>query len=221
MPTRYQLHIQRWHNCTACDLCETRQKVVLGRGCVPADVCWIGEAPGKSEDSLGAPFVGKAGHRLDEIVRHAVARFRLCPSCRGLLRLQGEEKYCSRGHRFSATEEEGLPIICAFSNLLACIPWDEEENTKVKSPPVEAVQACSPRLREFMEIADPRLIIAVGKHAEDWLTPGYRHSIKLHRSIPVVRIDHPAYIIRQSTAHQGILTRRAIVTVVAAIDKHL
>jgi len=42
--------------------------VVLARGRVPADILFVGEAPGASEDVVGSPFVGPAGRLLDHIV---------------------------------------------------------------------------------------------------------------------------------------------------------
>lgn len=68
----YQRHVQKWHDCTACQLCERRKKVVLYRGDLPCDVLFIGEGPGQSEDVLGQPFVGPAGKQLDRIIAAAL-----------------------------------------------------------------------------------------------------------------------------------------------------
>jgi DNA polymerase len=51
--------------CRNCALCETRTNVVIGRGCREADILFIGEGPGESEDLQGLPFVGRAGQLLD------------------------------------------------------------------------------------------------------------------------------------------------------------
>lgn len=69
--TPLQRHFKRWENCIACPLCETRKHVVLLRGVAPCDVLFIGEAPGKSEDNLGSPFVGPAGQLLDRIIERS------------------------------------------------------------------------------------------------------------------------------------------------------
>ena len=58
-------HIQDFGSCSACDLHKQRGKMVLARGKLPCNVLFIGEAPGVSEDTLGAPFVGPAGIELD------------------------------------------------------------------------------------------------------------------------------------------------------------
>lgn len=52
--------------CTKCALCETRTKVVFGRGNENAPLLFIGEAPGANEDATGLPFVGAAGKLLDK-----------------------------------------------------------------------------------------------------------------------------------------------------------
>ena len=65
-------HVACWKDCTRCPLSQQRSNIVLARGQVPCDVCIIGEAPGVSEDALGLPFVGPAGHLLDQIIERAL-----------------------------------------------------------------------------------------------------------------------------------------------------
>lgn len=55
-------------SCTRCGLCETRNHVVFGVGPREADVMLIGEGPGEQEDLQGEPFVGPAGHLLDDML---------------------------------------------------------------------------------------------------------------------------------------------------------
>ena len=52
---------QMWKNCTRCDLHKHRSRVVLGKGPKNADIFLIGQAPGKTEDKLGKPFVNLTG----------------------------------------------------------------------------------------------------------------------------------------------------------------
>ena len=54
--------------CTRCGLCETRTNVVFGVGKRNADVMFVGEGPGEQEDLQGEPFVGAAGHLLDDMM---------------------------------------------------------------------------------------------------------------------------------------------------------
>ncbi len=55
--------------CVRCpQLAETRRTVVFGAGDADADLMFIGEAPGATEDELGRPFVGRAGKLLDRLL---------------------------------------------------------------------------------------------------------------------------------------------------------
>ncbi|UJA20414.1 uracil-DNA glycosylase [Thermoleophilia bacterium SCSIO 60948] len=54
--------------CTRCELSETRTKVVFGSGNADADLMFVGEGPGKSEDEQGLPFVGRAGQLLGQLL---------------------------------------------------------------------------------------------------------------------------------------------------------
>lgn len=61
--------------CTSCDLCKTRTNAVPGKGSHTAKVIFIGEAPGRTEDSRGEPFVGSAGKKLtDALTKNGIAR---------------------------------------------------------------------------------------------------------------------------------------------------
>lgn len=51
--------------------CETATRMVPGEGNADAAVVFVGEAPGKTEDELGRPFVGRAGKLLDELLAEA------------------------------------------------------------------------------------------------------------------------------------------------------
>jgi DNA polymerase len=57
--------------CTACDLYKGTKNGVPGAGNAHAEVMLIGEAPGFNEDRQGLPFVGAAGHFLDELLAEA------------------------------------------------------------------------------------------------------------------------------------------------------
>jgi DNA polymerase len=45
------------------------QAVVISRGNPKANLMLIGEAPGAQEDAQGAPFVGRSGRALDQLLR--------------------------------------------------------------------------------------------------------------------------------------------------------
>ena len=54
--------------CQKCELCKTRNNVVVGVGSEKAEVMFIGEGPGENEDLQGEPFVGRAGKLLDKML---------------------------------------------------------------------------------------------------------------------------------------------------------
>jgi DNA polymerase len=55
--------------CARCpELAATRKTVVFGAGNADAELMFIGEAPGASEDEQGVPFVGRAGKLLEKLL---------------------------------------------------------------------------------------------------------------------------------------------------------
>jgi uracil-DNA glycosylase family 4 len=52
-------------------ICENARNLVPGEGDPAAEVLLVGEAPGKVEDELGRPFVGRSGQLLDELLAAA------------------------------------------------------------------------------------------------------------------------------------------------------
>lgn len=54
--------------CVACPLASGRTTVVFGTGDRHAQIAFVGEAPGRDEDLLGEPFVGRSGKLLDRLI---------------------------------------------------------------------------------------------------------------------------------------------------------
>ena len=54
--------------CQRCSLHKTRTHTVPGEGSLDARIMFIGEAPGRTEDEQGKPFVGRAGNILDQLL---------------------------------------------------------------------------------------------------------------------------------------------------------
>jgi uracil-DNA glycosylase len=55
--------------CVRCpELAATRRTVVFGAGNADAELMFVGEAPGASEDEQGVPFVGRAGKLLEQLL---------------------------------------------------------------------------------------------------------------------------------------------------------
>ncbi len=75
-------------DCTRCDaLVASRSQIVNGVGPADADLLFVGEGPGATEDEQGAPFVGRSGSVLDEALAEAgvgrdAVRITNCVRCR-------------------------------------------------------------------------------------------------------------------------------------------
>lgn len=195
---RWKDHVATWRNCRECRLCDQRYKIVLGRGSVPAHVVFLGEAPGDSENATGQPFKGPAGGLLDQVVERSVGAF---------------------------NSVSPIKLSVAYTNLVACYPREAKEEGTHR-PKDNEIEACQSRLREFLDICHPRLIVAVGALAEDNLPlvlesmvySGGR--IEGHATVEkVVSIVHPSYILsRLPIAQQGMAVQKSIVTVATALE---
>jgi len=75
-------------SCERCPaLVESRSRIVDGVGPTNADLLFVGEGPGATEDEEGEPFVGRSGDVLDEALRdaglaRADVRITNCVRCR-------------------------------------------------------------------------------------------------------------------------------------------
>lgn len=64
----YILLERKIHNCFNCDLYKGINSRVIFRGNGSSGVMLIGEAPGVTEDQKGAPFVGRSGKLLNNMI---------------------------------------------------------------------------------------------------------------------------------------------------------
>lgn len=55
--------------CAHCTQATYHTQTVFGEGSADADLMFVGEAPGEQEDRTGRPFVGRAGQKLDEMIK--------------------------------------------------------------------------------------------------------------------------------------------------------
>ncbi len=116
-------------NCRRCSLWITRKNAVPGEGSPDAEIMFIGEAPGATEDETGRPFVGVAGSLLRRILRE--------------LGLNENKIY--------------------ITNVIKCRPPNN------RTPRREEIEACSPYLEKQIQLIKPRLIVALGNVAAQWI----------------------------------------------------
>ncbi|HEX8440835.1 uracil-DNA glycosylase [Archangium sp.] len=55
-------------DCRRCKLCDGRKNIVFGSGNPRAELVFVGEGPGETEDLQGVPFVGAAGELLTKMI---------------------------------------------------------------------------------------------------------------------------------------------------------
>ena len=140
-----------WETCQLCELGVHRDSIsgsfVFGEGS-PGGVMFIGEGPGKDEESAGRPFVGLSGQFLRNIIsaigfdRYYITN---TVSCRSWVYDYDMEGVARRDYKTGELRRK-----------------DEKPNTK-------HVIACSPRLMQEIYIVDPVLIVALGGNAAEAL----------------------------------------------------
>jgi len=113
-----------------------------------------------------------------------------------------------------ADESESFCI----TNIVCCVPVDPNTGTKAVEPNEESIRSCWPRLKQFLLICRPRVVVCVGALAQKWV--GYffkRERIK----VPLYEVVHPAAILRMHVVQRGLAIQSAIADLYAAIkDAH-
>lgn len=119
---------------------------------------------------------------------------------------------------------KGTNLRACISNIIACIPKDED-GVKVGKPPADSVIACTPRVVDLVRICQPKLIVCVGSIPADWINPPVRDvytiSNQFERQIPTVEIVHPSWILRQDFAQRNRLVIKQVVTIRTKVDQLL
>lgn len=112
-------------DCVRCqELADTRRNVVFGAGNADADLMFIGEAPGASEDEQGLPFVGRAGKLLSSLLEEIgltresvfVANVLKCRPPGNRDPLPGEIENC-REYLYRQVELIEPSVICSLGNF--------------------------------------------------------------------------------------------------------
>lgn len=91
------------------------------------------------------------------------------------------------GKKLDKIIERSVPpeVTYALTNLVCCYPRDAKmSDSDNHQPSPDEIRACRPRLYEFINIAQPRLIVCVGALATAW--------VPHDNGVPCVDIIHPA-----------------------------
>lgn len=127
-------------------------------------------------------------------------------------------------------------VTVGYTNLVCCIPWADATRSAVTEPGVDHVEACMPRLQEFMRLANPDLIVCLGVPSHDWHDPKVKKRVNYHRPtywwydgcrvpsgnengppIRMIDVPHPAWILRLNVAQQSITEHRCVVRIHTAV----
>lgn len=99
-------------SCTACPLYKDATQTVFGAGAPDAEVVFVGEQPGDSEDREGRPFIGPAGKLLDRALAEAG--------------IEREKVYVTNAVKHFKWEPRGKRRLHQKPNsrdIAACRPW--------------------------------------------------------------------------------------------------
>lgn len=116
--------------CRGCELYCNATQTVFGEGPAHAAVMFVGEQPGDQEDRAGRPFVGPAGHLLDQVMQQAG--------------IQRDDVYVTNAVKHFKFLPRGKRRLHAKPNareIRACRPWLEAEIQLVEPQIIVALGA--------------------------------------------------------------------------------
>jgi len=108
-------------DCQACDLWARATQTVFGEGRRKAELMFVGEQPGDSEDLEGRPFVGPAGKLLDRVLEEVGID-------RGAVYVTNVVKH----FKWEARGKRRIHKKPNVSEIAACRPWLDTEIELVK-----------------------------------------------------------------------------------------
>ena len=156
--------------CTRCGLSTTRTQTVFGEGNPDAQICFIGEGPGKDEDASGRPFVGRAGQKLNDMI--------------GAMGLKREDVFiCNIVKCRAYLKDIGKDRPPSEEETAACTPYLLRQVEIIR--PKVIVTLGLPSTRYLLKLKDP-----MTKMRGNWSS---------WRGIKVMPTWHPAYVLRNYT----------------------
>lgn len=162
-------------SCRACPLARGRTQAVFGVGDKNAEWLLVGEGPGRTEDALGEPFVGKSGKLLDNML--------------GALDLRrGENVYIANIVKCRPTDARGNDRPPTEQEAAACRPFLERQMALLQP---RIILALGKTAAVSLLQVDPQTPVTQlrGQCRQLQSAQG--------QSLPVVVTYHPAYLLRQ------------------------
>lgn len=159
--------------CQACGLCKSRKNTVFGVGDTQARWLVVGEAPGENEDLQGEPFVGQAGHLLDNMLK-AVGLSRTGSGAQGVY-IANVLKCRPPANRNPQPEE-----------MLQCEPYLQRQVALLRPKIILALGRFA--AQSLLQATVPGLAsMPLGK---------LRGQVHQYQGVPVIVSYHPAYLLR-------------------------
>lgn len=168
--------------CPHCTVATAHTQTVFGEGDPAARLMFVGEAPGETEDRLGRPFVGRAGEKLDEMIR--------------AMGLSREGVYIANVLK-SRPPDNRTPL---EHEVAACGPYLEEQIRIIRPEVIVTLGGPATKLLLRTDQGITRLRGVWGELLLPTHVPGET------LAIPVMPTFHPAYLLRNYTPE----TRRAV-----------
>ncbi|MES2102937.1 MAG: uracil-DNA glycosylase [Pseudomonadota bacterium] len=156
--------------CRACGLCESRANTVFGVGDRKAQWLFVGEGPGYNENLQGEPFVGAAGHLLDNMMR-------------GLDMQRGENTFIANVVKCRPTDAQGKDRPPTPQEAAACLPYLKRQIELIRPGVIVALGKTA---AVSLLSLDPET--AVGQ---------LRGKVHRYAGVPLVVTYHPAYLLRK------------------------
>ena len=156
--------------CPHCTTATAHTQTVFGEGSADAEVMFVGEAPGEQEDRTGRPFVGRAGQKLEDMIR--------------AMGLSREEVYIANVLK-SRPPDNRTPL---RHEVEACGPYLVEQVRIIRPRAIVALGGPATKLLLETEEGITRL---------RGIWASYRAG---DLEIPVMPTFHPAYLLRNYTA---------------------
>jgi uracil-DNA glycosylase len=108
-------------HCRGCPLYQNATQTVFGQGRRGARVFLVGEKPGNDEDLQGKPFVGPAGHLLDQALESA-----------GITREDAYVTNVVKHFKWIGRGKRRMHKTPSAREIAACLPWLEKEIELIK-----------------------------------------------------------------------------------------
>ncbi|WP_454056545.1 UdgX family uracil-DNA binding protein [Cupriavidus sp. Marseille-Q8015] len=157
--------------CRRCELWRNATQGVPGDGPRHARVMLVGEQPGAQEDQQGAPFVGPAGHMLDEALARA-----------GLARDSVFMTNAVKHFKFELRGKRRLHKTPAQREVEACGYWLEKEIRDVDPDIIVALGATAARA----VLGEKRVTLST-----------LMDTAVVHDGRVVIATYHPSFVLRQ------------------------